>query len=345
MSRSNFSALRRGLGVLLIGVAAGAAGGDDATAGVIFGLDGNGSLDGGSRWNADETFFDTSAGLMERSLSGGLRYSVQGGSYAAYRDRFSWNQLPSVADFSAAVGRAFTAWTVADPATGLGTALSFVEDFGTTVSIAISDNVRLGSEIDLLADNIGTGNRGNAFFNARQLTGGVTLTSGTTGYRGFAITGTDVRMNSNNTWSLNDFETILTHEIGHAVGLGDVEDFGNNGFIDDNYDSNDPAGTLTNSWAGLVNPLDPSASVGLALYAVPNNASGIDAPGVDILMESAIPNTFFVNGAALQNDDFGTRQFLYPSVGDVAAVPEPATPALLLAAAGLTLLRRRRGGA
>ena len=30
------------------------------------------------------------AGVGERSLDGGLRYSLQGGSYQAYRDLFSW---------------------------------------------------------------------------------------------------------------------------------------------------------------------------------------------------------------------------------------------------------------
>ena len=331
---------RRRLGfVLLVGLAATASTGAGAPAGVVFGLNGGASLAGGFRWNADRTVFDTSAGTLERSLEGGLRYSVAGGSYEAYRDAFTWTDLPTVAEFSTAVGRAFGRWTAVDPVTRLGTALRFTEDFGTAVSTTIENFVRLGSEIDLFAANIGFGNRGDAFFNARGVAGGVTLTSGTTGYGGFAISGTDIRMNSNTVWSLNNFETILTHEIGHSVGLGDVEDFGNNGFIDDDYDPADPLGTLTNSWAGLVNPFDPSASAGLRIYDVPNDADGLDADGVDILMESNIPLTFFQNGAELRNDDFGTRQFLYPSV---APVPEPAAGLLVAAAAGLALLRRRR---
>ena len=56
-------------------------------------------------------------------------------------------------------------------------------------------------------------------------------------------------------------------------------------------------------------------------------------------MESDIPATFFANGAALQNDDFGGRQFLYP----VLALPEPSL-AFVLAISGVaeSLLRRRR---
>ncbi|MEK6238846.1 MAG: PEP-CTERM sorting domain-containing protein, partial [Planctomycetales bacterium] len=164
---------------------------------------------------------------------------------------------------------------------------------------------------------------------------------GAAGYGGFGISGADITMNNNSaTWDLNTFQTILTHEIGHAIGLGDVEDFFGNGFIDDNYSMADPTGTLTNSWAGLVNPLDPGASAGLSLFSVPNNANGIDALGVDILMESSIPGVFFSGGAALQNDDFGGRQFLYP---ELTPIPEPGTlVTLAFAAAGFVVLRRKR---
>lgn len=276
----------------------------------------DGVLDDGSRWNAAPMSVFRGGTVYERSLDGGLRYSVEGGSWSAYRNQFTWQSTPSVTAFQQAVEDAFEAWTVVDPATGFGTQLSFVADLATPVSTAVDNFVRLGSEIDLFADSIGSGQKGEAFFNSVFQGGGVTLTSGTTGYGGFAIAGADITMNTNVVWSsLSDFKVILTHEIGHAIGLGDVEDFSGNGFIDNNYSSGDPLGTLTDPWAHLVDPLDPGASAGLSIYNVPNSTAGIDRFGVDILMESSIPQVFFDQGfAELRNDDFGGRQFLYPEL-------------------------------
>ena len=140
---------------------------------------------------------------------------------------------------------------------------------------------------------------------------------------------------------LDAFRLILTHEMGHAIGLGDVDVHGENGrFIDDNYDPTSSAtalATLTNSWAGLVDTADPSASP-LALFTVADGDPGVDTLGVDILMETRIPNVLLGNLTPLQNDDFGGRQFLYPMV------PEPSTLVLALSAAALAAasLRRRR---
>lgn len=300
-----------------------------ACAAVMFdlNLDNNsadGVLDDGSRWNAAPMTRVRNGQSWERSLDGGLRYSVQGGGWSAYRDLFTWRSTPSAAAFQAAVEAAFDAWTEVDPVTGFGTQLSFVQDFATPVSTVLSNFVRLGAEIDLLADNLGQGQQGFAYFNSVSVPSGLTLTSGRTGYGGYAIAGADVTMNTNVVWSsLSDFRVILTHEIGHAIGLGDVEDFSGNGFIDDNYSANDPLGTLTNSWADLVDPMNPGGSPGLGLYQVPNSAAGVDRGGVDILMESSIPQIFFNAGEGLlRNDDFGGRQFLYPELApDPSALP------------------------
>jgi hypothetical protein len=309
-------------------------------AGVIFGTDGN--LGGGYRWDAaPRTLFSN-----ERSLSGGLRYSLQGGSYQAYRDSFTWNVVPSVADFTTAIQQAFAAWTSVDPATGLGTALSFVADLSTPVTGTPGFggvNVN-GAEIDLMAVNAGdTSPRGYTNFYA--LVDNVKLTSGTSNYGGAEgggpIAGADIDINSNPgaVYTLDFFRRLLTHELGHALGLGDVEDYFGNGFIDDNYDGSSAATaqtTLTNSWAALVDPLNPAASPGLQQLAsgtVANGSPGVDSSGVNILMESEglgiAGGNPVTNLVPLTNDDYGTRQFLYP------VVPEPST--LMLAGFALAL--------
>lgn len=310
-------------------------------AGVVFA---NNGLAGGSRWDAAPR----TIGGLERSLDGGLRYSVQGASYDAFRDQFSWaGATPSSAAFQSAVESAFGAWTSVDPVTGLTTGLSFVSDFGTTVNGTLAGNVRLGSEIDLFAQNLGdSGTRGFTFLN--WVGGTVTLTSGTAGYSAGAISGADVTLNSNAgaVYTLDLFRRLLTHEVGHAIGFADVEgDINPNSFIDDNFDGSSSASallTLTNSWAGKVNPLDPSASVGLSVFNVPGADPGVGTLGVDILMESRGlgigPNNLLTELVPLSNDDFGIRQFLYPSL---VAVPEPTASTFACIVGGLFALRRR----
>jgi hypothetical protein len=300
-------------------------------------------------------------GGFERSLSGGLRYSVQGGSYQAYRDMFTWNVVPTVAEFQQAIENAFAAWTVTDPVTGIGTSLTFVANFATPVA-GPAPNVPVntaGAEIDLLAYrdavlwNPGDPNtQGETFFDTSAFTT-LTLTSGTLNYPGFAIAGADIKINSNPeaVYTLDFFRRLLTHEIGHALGLGDVEGTISPGrFIDDNFDGTSAAtalATLTNPWAHLVNPLNPAASP-LALY---NIGTATMIPGVDILMESIglgiSPANPVTTLTPLRNDDYGTRQFLYPHLLGTA-VPEPGGLALfgmgllVLLGGGRRLARRSR---
>ena len=155
-----------------------------------------------------------------------------------------------------------------------------------------------------------------------------------------AISGADITINSNPgaMYTLDFFRRLLTHEIGHALGLGDIEPGINPGdFIDDNYQAGNP-GTLANNWASLVNPLNPGASVGLQRFAILQ----ADVNGVDILMESnglgINPGNPVTNLFPLANDDYSMRQFLYPTL-----VPEPGTLALLgVAFAGLVFAQRRK---
>ena len=317
------------------------------------GVFGNTGLAGGFRWDAAPR----TNGGNERSLQGGLRYSMQGGSFEGFFNQFSFSGGVTVSQFQTAVEDAFAAWTVTDPATGLTTALSFTPDFATT-AVGVGDNMNgglntNGAEIDLLAYFDGgfwnpgnTGQQGETRFNA--VGGPVTLTSGTTGYNAGGIIGSDIIFNRGATYDLSVFRLLLSHEIGHSLGFADVDvTSGPNGtFIDDNYNGSSDAtalATLTNSWALLVNPLNPAASTGLSLYSVLNGTPGTKTAGVNILMESQGLGGQFGNLAPLSNDDYGGRQFLYPSLNRTV-VPEHGALSLLGfggAMLGSLLVRRR----
>lgn len=312
------------------------------------------------RWDAAPRTISSTVGMVtemrERSLDGGLRYSLEGGSYQAFRDMFSWQgSTPSTAEFTAAVERAFDVWTASDPVSGLGTSISFTPDLNTPVDFATHGNLRLGAEIDVFAaDDIGSGTAGRADVSALGLT--VELTSGVPNYDSFVISGADIRIsNLNATYTLDGFENLLRHEIGHALGLADAEqsDFDPpqfslvGTFLDDNYDatsSSSALATLTNSWAAKVNPLDPDnlSGTGLSLYRVGDDAAGaypgtggdpgLDTPGVNFLMESEGSTALIGVADPLSNDDFGTRQYLYP-----AAIPEPNAAIFLLVSVAMML--------
>jgi MYXO-CTERM domain-containing protein len=317
-----------------------------ANAGVVFGLPTFGLQGGVYRWDAAPRAISGN----ERSLDGGLRYAVSGGSLDAFRDQLTWSVLPSSSAFSSAVESAFNAWTVVDPTSGFGSALRFVYDPSVAVAGVVGGGVNInGAEIDIIATtdarfwNPGnTSPQGETWFDGINAV--TTLTSGVANYSfSRAISGADLYLNSNPgaVYTLDVFRRLLTHEIGHAIGLGDVEGTINPGlFIDDNFDATNPAGTLNNSWAALVNPLDPSGSALLARY---NIGSATTAAGVDLLMESNGLGISFANPVTnlqpLTNDEFGTRQFLYPSL---APAPEPSIALMGLLGVGLLILKARR---
>ncbi len=339
--------LLRDLGLRAIACAALLSSVVSAHAGVVFGLDPTGLTGGIYRWDAAARTINGN----ERSLDGGLRYSLSGGSFEAFRDSFSWSGgTPSVAAFTQAVQDSFAAWTSVDPVSQLGTSLSFVADLGTTVQGVTGGGINInGAEIDLIATtdaffwNPGnTGRQAETWFDG--IDSPVTLTSGVANYADSrAISGVDLYINSNSgaLYTLDLFRRLLTHELGHALGLGDVENEINPGdFIDDNFSAGDAVGTLNNSWALLVDPLDPSGSAGLQRYGIGDGTTQL--AGIDLLMESrglGIGATNPVtNLVPLGNDEYGTRQFLYPQLQAADNdLPEPGS--LALAAIALVGLR------
>jgi len=330
-----------------------------ASAGAGAGVTSSTTLAGGDRWDAAPRELTGPNGFGERSLAGGLRYNMQGGSYESFRNIFTWNVTPTVSQFQTAVEQAFRAWEAVDPVSGFGTSIRFVWDSTTAVKGVSTGHglfSREGAEIDLFGATTAFGwNTGNSARQGETSVGvfstfdmpnvKVTLTSGTANYAGTrAISGADIIMNSNPqaVWTLDRFRRVLTHEIGHALGLGDV-DVGTVRFIDDNYNPANAAGTLNNNWAALVNPLNPAASP-LSVYTNPS----VGAAGVDLLMEhfnvGIAPGNPESSLIPLSNDEFSMRQFLYP---ELAPVPEPKTYALLFAGlatlvAGARLQRSRK---
>ena len=303
-----------------------------ASAASAFRLIGSSSA-GWVRWDAAPRF----VGGEERSLAGGLRYSIETGSYAALRDQFMWVPSPPTAEaFEAAIGRAFEHWTVVDPASGLPGGFHFVADLATT---AVDSPGQLGlpatflganpgAEIDLFAEvpHAGPTFGASVIFFTDPAAHDLTLTSGTTGYAGFAISGADIRINPGLVWSLRGFEVLLTHEIGHALGLADLEAQTTPGvvsaFLDDDYDpttSETALATLTNSFASTIDPLDPDATSSLQVFG-PSLVGdpGLSTAGVTLLMETNGIFDLLYTDRKLQNDEFAGRQFLYPVV-----VPEP----------------------
>lgn len=308
-------------------------------------IDLNGVGAGIARWDAKPR----SVSGVERSIDGGLRYSISGGDFQTFRDSFSWSGAPpSVAAFQTAVENAFAAWTLVDPATGLDAGFAFVQDLATPAVLDLPVDpgdplsylgLNDGAEIDIVATNDSVdydpgdpGMRGyTVFFIDPDGINDIDLTSEVSGYAGAAIAGADITLNNDPSaaWTLDWFQLILTHEIGHALGLTDVDVFPgttglNSAFFDDDYDGSSSAtalATLTNPFADLIDPADPDASPALTGYAVPNADPGVDTPGVDILMETVIPSALLGLDDPLSNDDYAAREFLYPGRSAIESVP------------------------
>jgi hypothetical protein len=291
---------------------------------LVFGF---GAFDFGTTRHARWETLPFNFGGVERSLSGGLRFSLQGQSYNAYKNLFTWQgSAPSDAVFQQLILDSFAAWTVPGP---LGTTLSFTEDLGTVPTLS---NNGTGAEIDLFAAALsftGIGGQANFSVSTNQnmnLTNGQMLVG-----NGVLITGSQIRMNTNEaTWTPGLFQRVLTHEIGHTLGLADVElaadatsHPGNMSLFLDNQSPVVTTAHLVDSSAHLINTSIPEDSIGATIFGSTFDPSLFDSDDVNtgapfLLMETD-GDPGFPDPAALGNDDFAGRQFLYP-----VAIPEPS---------------------
>ncbi|MCR9096319.1 MAG: hypothetical protein NXI30_19000 [bacterium] len=311
-----------------------------------------GSPAGWARWDAAPRF----VGGEERSLAGGLRYSIEHGDYGLLLSEVEWvpGTEPTEPEFAELIASAFEHWEVVDPSTALPAAFHFVEDLSTPAVDDAPTNpsnpnaflgLNAGAEIDIFVatPHAGSGYGASVIFFVDTVEDDLTLTSGTTGYPGLAITGADIRMSDTIAFTPSAFETLLTHEIGHALGLADLEaspfSASVSGFIDDDYDPTTDTSvhaTTSNSFALLIDPLDPDLSPLFAFNGNMKTSPGLDSPQVRLLMESDDWLSLRFVDPKLQNDEFAGRQFLYP-------VPEPGMGSMLVfGAATLGLLARTR---
>lgn len=313
----------------------------DPATGANIGPNNSALLDKAARWDSKARSFGT---VNNRSLVGGLGYNFEGGNLTTFMQQFTFEAGVDQSDFNAAVAASFNAWSSRD------SFVTFTKASDPVVwDFDINDgNQAQGNEIDFFG--VGT-DPGIATPEASLGALGVTMIWGadkpvrlTNGYSpdgtglfpSTSIFASDIAINYKYItplgdlvpWKIEHWQATLTHELGHALGLGDVDNPLLHFFDDDVADPLLHNGLVVNDQMTINEAGDVRYL--LSDWGQPCTEAKFGPACAGILMRSE-----FTGLLALAPDDVAGLHFLYP-------VPEPESYAMMLAGLGLLALVARR---
>lgn len=269
-------------------------------------------LQDAARWTATN---DTFVGSNTRGLGGGLEYSIDPNFYSQIMGSFVDSTGVTQDQITQAIRRGFDRWASGSP-------LSFTDVSGQIFAIRDAASPGSGSEIDIFAVS-----GGSIEFVGNTLSGNTiqqvskTQPRGTNGSSmpGRTLTSADILINRDRMYYMNandpqvqsmqaqgqflvHFESLMQHEIGHAIGLDHPDEWWTRNFDTDNNPSN----------SMNINCNSPSSGLQLS-QNFPRNAV-MSAEGSHLMRMT------------LTGDDLGGRAFLYPSCSGGGSAPPPAPP-------------------